>query len=170
MRTVLRRLHLLPLGLAVALACVGGRVALRGIRAERAPAAPYRDQFAVATETGMATRVGIEALRSGANAVDTAIAVAFALGVVQPASSGIGGGGFALVWDAAARKMTALDFRETAPGALDPAILEYRPKPPIETGRGAMIGVPGEVAGLAELHRRFGRRSFAEDVAPAVAP
>jgi gamma-glutamyltranspeptidase/glutathione hydrolase len=168
MRPVLRRLHLLPLALGVALACAGGRAVFRGISVERPEAAPYRDRFAVATENGMATRVGIEALRSGANAVDTAIAVAFALGVVQPASSGIGGGGFALVWEASKRKVTALDFRETAPGGLDPAILEYRPKPPIETGRGAMIGVPGEVAGLAELHRRFGRRSFAEDVAPAV--
>src|SRR5262249_59162356 len=129
----------------------------------------HRDKFAVATENGAATRVGIEALRSGANAVDTAITVALALGVVQPASSGIGGGGFALVWDAAQRKVTALDFREKAPGALDPAVLEYRPRPAVKTGRGAMIGVPGEVAGLAELHRRFGRRSFAEDVAPAIA-
>src|SRR5262245_58541422 len=170
MRPVLRRIHLLPLALGIALACVGGRTALRGVSVERAATPPYRDKFAVATENGMATRVGIEMLRSGANAVDTAIAVAFTLGVVQPASSGIGGGGFALVWDAARRKVTALDFRETAPGGLDPAILEYRPKPPIQTGRGAMIGVPGEVAGLAELHRRFGRRSFAEDVAPAVAP
>jgi len=169
MRSAFRRLHLLPLALAVALACAGGRVIIRGAAREPAEPAAYRDKFAVATENGMATRVGIEALRSGANAVDTAIAVAFALGVVQPASSGIGGGGFALVWDASRRKVTALDFREVAPGGLDPAALEYRPKPPVVTGRGAMIGVPGEVAGLAELHRRFGRRSFAEDVAPAVA-
>jgi gamma-glutamyltranspeptidase/glutathione hydrolase len=169
MRPLRRRLHLLPLALGIGVACAGGRLALRGVSREPPSAAPYRDRFAVATENGMATRVGMDALRSGANAVDTAIAIAFTLGVVQPASSGIGGGGFALVWDASKRKVTALDFRESAPGGLDPAILEYRPKPPIETGRGAMIGVPGEVAGLAELHRRFGRRSFAENVAPAVA-
>src|SRR5206468_11682775 len=136
------RLHWVPLGRAVGLACAGGGFVVRGAeKKERAPG-PYRDRFAIATENGMATRVGVEALRSGANAVDTAIAVAFALGVVQPASSGIGGGGFALVWDASQRKVTAIDFREMAPGGLDPAILEYRPKPPIETGRGAMIGVP----------------------------
>src|SRR5262245_44422699 len=169
MRSPLRRLSFLSLALGIALASVGGRVAWRGVSIERSAPAPYRDRFAVATENAMATRVGVEALKSGANAVDAAITVAFTLGVVQPASSGIGGGGFALVWDASKRKVTALDFRERAPGGLDPAILEYRPKPPIQTGRGAMIGVPGEVAGLAELHRRFGRRSFAEDVAPAVA-
>src|SRR5882724_786849 len=162
------RLHLLPLALGAVLACAGGGIVLRGASRDPVAPRPYRDKHAVASESAMATRVGIEALRSGANAIDAAISIAFTLGVVQPASSGIGGGGFALVWDAARRKMTALDFREVAPGAIDPATLEYRPKPRVETGRGAMIGVPGEVAGLAELHRRFGGRSFAEDVAPAV--
>jgi gamma-glutamyltranspeptidase/glutathione hydrolase len=73
------------------------------------------------------------------------------------------------VWDAHRRKVTALDFREVAPGSLDPAVLEYRPRVPVATGRGRMIGVPGEVEGLFELHRRFGRRSFADNAAPAVA-
>jgi gamma-glutamyltranspeptidase/glutathione hydrolase len=167
--TAFRCLELLLLGTTLWFFGSRGQAILHRVRGDSPEPAPYRDRFAVATENAMATRVGIEALRSGANAVDSAIAIAFALGVVQPASSGIGGGGFALVWDASQRKVTALDFREVAPGALDPAALEYRPKPAVETGRGAMIGVPGEVAGLAELHRRFGRRSFAEDVAPAVA-
>src|SRR5258708_18343985 len=156
MRSVFRRLHLLPLALGIGLACAGARLVIRG-PAHETNAAPYRDKFAVATENGMATRVGIEALRSGANAVDAAISVALALGVVQPASSGIGGGGFALVWDASQRKVTALDFREVRPGALDPAALEYPPKPPVATGRGVIIGVPGEIAPLYEPHRWFGR-------------
>src|SRR5260370_37785197 len=147
MLSVFRRLHLATLAVGVALACAGGRLVVKGAAHEAPAPAPYRDKFAVATENGMATRVGIEALRSGANAVDTAIAVAFALAVVQPASSGIGGGGFALVWDASQRKMTALDFREAPPGALDPAALEYRPKAPVASGRGRLIGVPGKVPG-----------------------
>jgi gamma-glutamyltranspeptidase/glutathione hydrolase len=155
--------------LCTAFAGAGARVAWRGFDDQLPPPRPHVDHYAVATENATATRVGIEALRSGANAVDTAISIALTLGVVQPASSGIGGGGFALVWDAAQRKVTALDFREVAPGAIDPAELEYRPKEVIQSGRGRMIGVPGEVAGLAELHRRFGRRSFAEDAAPAIA-
>jgi gamma-glutamyltranspeptidase/glutathione hydrolase len=129
---------------------------------------PHRDRFAVASESGLATRVGIEALRGGANAVDAAISIALVLGVVQPESSGIGGGGFALVWNAAERSATILDFRETAPAAVEPAALDVRPRRPSPAGRGKMIGVPGEVAGLLELHRRFGRRSFAEDARPAV--
>ena len=164
-----RRLYLLPLAVCTVLACAGARVAWRGFDDQVPLPRPHVDHYAVATENATASRVGIEALRSGANAVDAAISIALTLGVVQPASSGIGGGGFALVWDAAQRKVTALDFREVAPGAIDPAELEYRPKEVIQTGRGRMIGVPGEVAGLAELHRRFGRRSFAEDAAPAIA-
>jgi gamma-glutamyltranspeptidase/glutathione hydrolase len=164
-----RWLYLLPLASCLALAGAGVRTAWRGIDREKVPAQPHFDRYAVATENATATRVGIEALRSGANAVDTAITIALTLGVVQPASSGIGGGGFALVWDAAQRKVTALDFREVAPGGIDPAELEYRPKEVVKSGRGRMIGVPGEIAGLVELHRRFGKRSFAEDVAPAVA-
>src|SRR5689334_15777960 len=164
-----RRLYLLPSALCLVLVGAGARKAWRGLERDVPAPRAHIDHFAVATENAAATRVGLDALRSGANAVDAAISIALTLGVVQPSSSGIGGGGFALVWDAAQRKVTALDFREVAPGGIDPAELEYRPKEIIQTGRGRMIGVPGEVAGLAELHRRFGRRSFAEDAAPAIA-
>jgi gamma-glutamyltranspeptidase / glutathione hydrolase len=164
-----RPLSMVPVALAVLALVVGARkLLLLPVRALAVPA-PYRDHFALATEHPMGTRVGLEALRSGANAVDAAITVAFALGVVQPASSGIGGGGFAVVWDAGQRKATALDFRETAPSAVDVAWLDERPAIVDGKGRGRTIGVPGEVAGLLELHRRFGRRPLADDLAPAIA-
>src|SRR5260221_4388813 len=169
MRTRFRRLHLLPLAVGGMLACAGGGMVLRGASRDPTPPRPYRDGFAVASESAMGPRVGIEALRSGANAVDAAISIAFTLGVVQPASSGIGGGGFALVWDAARRKMTALDFREVAPGAIDPAALEYRSKAPVASGRGRLIGVPGEVAGLSPLHPRLRHRPFPRESAPPAA-
>jgi gamma-glutamyltranspeptidase / glutathione hydrolase len=164
-----RPVFLVPVLLAVIALLVGARRVLTAPERARATPSPYRNHFAIATEHPMATRVGLEALRSGANAVDTAISVAFVLGVVQPASSGIGGGGFAMVWDAGQRKTTVLDFRETAPAAVDVAGLDERPRIVDGKGRGRSIGVPGEVAGLAELHRRFGRRPFADDVAPAIA-
>jgi gamma-glutamyltranspeptidase / glutathione hydrolase len=164
-----RPLFLVPAAFAVLIGLFGAfRVSTVPVRALAVPA-PYRNHFAVATEHPMGTRVGLEALRSGANAVDAAISVAFALGVVQPASSGIGGGGFAMVWDAAQQKATVLDFRETAPAAVDVEGLDDRQVIVDGRGRGRSIGVPGEVAGLVELHRRFGRRSFADDVAPAIA-
>jgi gamma-glutamyltranspeptidase/glutathione hydrolase len=166
---VSRSLFVVPVIAALVSTALGTRALLSSLRSERPAGELYRDRFAVASESATATRVGMEALRAGANAVDAAITVALTLGVVEPESSGIGGGGFALVWDAAQRKVTALDFRETAPRGIDPAALEDRPKTPVEKGRGRMIGVPGEVAGLLELHRRFGTRSLAEDAAPAIA-
>ena len=156
-----------PAAGAVAMAAVG--LPRLGGEARRPVATPFREHIAVASENGLATRLGLAALRSGANAVDAAITIALSLGVVQPESSGIGGGGFALVWDAAQRKVTVLDFREMAPANVDAAAIDDRPKEPKAERRGRMIGVPGEVAGLVELHRRFGQRSLAEDAAPAIA-
>jgi gamma-glutamyltranspeptidase/glutathione hydrolase len=105
-------------------------------------------------------------LRAGGNAVDAAIAATLVAGVVNPVSSGIGGGGFALYWDAKAQRATVLDFREVAPRALDAAAFEKRPFAQGERGRA--VGVPGEVAGLWELHRRFGARQWAKLVEPAI--
>lgn len=121
---------------------------------------------AVATESGVATLAAMETLRAGGHAVDGAITAALVLGVVNPVSSGLGGGGFALVWDARSGKTVVLDFRETAPAGIDPRALDTRPV--ADANRGVLIGVPGEVAGLLELHRRWGRRSFASNAAAAI--
>ncbi|MCS6899693.1 MAG: gamma-glutamyltransferase [Myxococcales bacterium] len=85
-------------------------------------------------------------------------------GLVSPISSGIGGGGFALVREGATGQVTILDFRETAPAGYDAAAAEREGAP-----AGMAVGVPGELAGLAELHRRWGRRSWRENVEVAAA-
>jgi len=123
----------------------------------------------VVTSHSLASDVGVDMLRRGGNAVDAAVAVAFALAVVHPVAGNIGGGGFMVIrqHDGAVH---ALDFREAAPfGAtrdmyVDSAgnVLESS-----LTGHRS-VGVPGSVAGLYEAHRRFGHLAWKELVGPAV--
>ncbi|HWV56372.1 MAG TPA: gamma-glutamyltransferase, partial [Longimicrobiales bacterium] len=123
----------------------------------------------VVTDAAEATRVGVEVLRAGGNAVDAAVAAAFALAVVYPEAGNIGGGGFMIVHGAGGT-VGALDFRETAPGLAsrdmflgeDGEVTEHS-----VTGHLAS-GVPGSVAGLWQAHQRFGRLPWTELVAPAI--
>lgn len=128
-------------------------------------------QGAVATDHPLASRVGAAMLDRGGNAVDAAIASALVLGVVNPFASGIGGGGFALVHDASVQQTTALDFRETAPSGMraDQFAPDGAHDPKLSVWGGLAIATPGEVAGLYELHRRYGSIAWHELVAPAIA-
>jgi len=125
---------------------------------------------AVAADDPTASAVGAAILGDGGNAVDAAIATVLALGVVNPTSSGIGGGGFAIVYDAATGTTHAYDFRETAPAALDPTdfvkngVLDED----LAQQGGLAVGVPGELAGLATLSRAHGRLPWRRVVMPAV--
>lgn len=124
---------------------------------------------AVATAHPLASQAGAEALRAGGNAADAAVAAAFALSVVQPQSSGIGGGGFALIYVARERRVHALDFREVAPAAATPDMFlrDGRPDPRLSRDGGLSVGVPGAMKGYAELARRFGRLPLRRLVEPA---
>src|SRR6185503_2756028 len=122
--------------------------------------------YAVSSENETVTRAALRVLGRGGNAVDAAVTGALTAGVASPTSSGIGGGAFALVWMQASHEMQAFDFRETAPRGIDVAAFERRPFEPPE--RGKMVGVPGEVRGLWEMHGRLGRLPWADVVRPAV--
>ena len=126
-------------------------------------------QGMVATTDMRATRVGIEVLQQGGNAIDAAIAVGFALAVVHPSAGNIGGGGFAVV-RMADGETAALDFREKAPLALTPDDFQDDEGKPTDKSRigHLAVGVPGTVAGLAELHERYGSLRWNELVAPAI--
>ncbi len=126
---------------------------------------------AIATAHPLASEIGAAMLRTGGNAADAAVAAAFALSVVENQSSGIGGGGFALVWDAKERKVHALDFREVAPGRARPDMFlkDGAPQPKRSLDGGLAVAVPGAVRGYAELARRFGTKPLGELVSPAAA-
>jgi gamma-glutamyltranspeptidase/glutathione hydrolase len=127
------------------------------------PAAERR--FAVAAEHASAAAAAAAVLERGGSAADAAVAALLVAGVVQPASSGLGGGGFALYRDGETQRVVAIDFREAAPIGLRPGAFEPRPVP--EARRGELVGVPGELAGLAELYRRWGKLAWADLVRPA---
>jgi gamma-glutamyltranspeptidase / glutathione hydrolase len=127
------------------------------------------DKGVVASDNEIASRVGASVLAAGGNAIDAAAATALALGVVSPLSSGIGGGGFALVYLAEEGKTYAFDFRESAPAALTPDsfAVDGEPDPALARSGGLAVGVPGEIAGLTLMLERFGALSWARVVAPA---
>lgn len=122
----------------------------------------------VVSDAPLATRVGVDALRAGGNAVDAAIATAFALAVVLPSAGNLGGGGFALLQVDSATY--ALDFREIAPAAARrDMFLDEHGEPTEHSLTGHLAaGVPGSVAGLWELHRRFGSRPWSTLIEPAI--
>ncbi len=124
---------------------------------------------AVATAHGLATDVAAEVLRDGGHAVDAAVAAAFALAVVEPYSSGLGGGGFFVVHLADAGTQLALDARETAPAAAtrDMYLSDGVVVPRLSRDGALSVATPSLVKGLAELHARCGRRPWAELVEPA---
>jgi len=124
----------------------------------------------VASQDMTASRVGARVLADGGNAVDAAVAVAFALAVTLPRAGNIGGGGFMLYYDADSGESTAIDYREMAPlrsfrdmfldgeGNADPVISRFSHK---------SSGVPGTVAGLGLAHQRYGRLPWKRLVQPA---
>lgn len=123
---------------------------------------------AVSSANALATEAGIEILKRGGNAIDALLAVQWVLAVVEPQSSGLGGGGFLLYYDAATQKTYALDGREEAPAEIPENIfLDGAGKPlpfPARIAGGRAVGVPGTVALLDYAERRFGGKkiTFAE--------
>lgn len=131
---------------------------------------PVRARHAmVVAQEPLAADIGLEVLRSGGNAIDAAVAVAFALAVTHPAAGNIGGGGFLLARFADGRT-AFIDFRERAPQSAHRNLYldaEGRLSGESITGWRA-CGVPGTVRGLELAHKRHGRKSWAELLAPAV--
>jgi gamma-glutamyltranspeptidase / glutathione hydrolase len=121
----------------------------------------------VTSSEAQATRAGVAMLEQGGNAVDAAVATAFALAVTHPSAGNIGGGGFMLVRSAGTGALTtAIDFRETAPAALTRAGFERMQRGGAKGG--AAAGVPGSVAGLLLAHEQLGSLPRETVLDPAV--
>ncbi len=119
----------------------------------------------------LASEAGLKMLRKGGNAVDAAVATTFAISVVEPFSAGIGGGGFLLLHEGKTGNIKALDFRERAPSkATKDMYLDARGKvrPGASVNGYLAVGTPGTVAGMYEVHRRYGKLSWQEVVKPAI--
>lgn len=115
----------------------------------------------VVSKNQLASDAGASILRNGGNAVDAAIATTYALGVVEPNGSGIGGGGFALIYKASTKKMYAVDFRERAPLAINSFPYDFKDGP--KAG-----GVPGTVRGLEYMRSTFGTKNRKELIQPSI--
>lgn len=137
---------------------------------------PTTGHGAVASVDSRATQVGIEVLQQGGNAIDAAVATAAALGVVEPFSAGIGGGGFMVIYRHDQNQIITLDGRETAPAAVTPNLFvnperatgELLPFFPNRISSGLAVGVPGTPLNWETALRRYGTLSLAAALAPAI--
>ncbi|EAQ04359.1 Gamma-glutamyltranspeptidase [Pseudooceanicola batsensis HTCC2597] len=120
----------------------------------------------------LAVEAGAEVLRSGGTAADAMVAAQAMLGLVEPQSSGLGGGGFLLYYDAARGAVTSLDGRETAPAAATPRLFQTAEGEPMAffdaVIGGLSVGVPGTPALMEAAHRRWGRQPWARLFDPAI--
>jgi gamma-glutamyltranspeptidase/glutathione hydrolase len=139
--------------------------------AEPGRTAAVATSYMVAAANPLAVEAGLEVLRAGGSAADAAIAVQLVLNLVEPQSSGIGGGAFALHWQASGRRLRTYDGRETAPAAAksDRFLEDGQPLPFGEAIFGGLsVGVPGTVRLLETLHKEHAKLPWAQLFAPAI--
>ena len=138
-----------------------------------APSSVPASRHMVAAAHPLAAEAGREILRAGGSAVDAAIAVQAVLGLVEPQSSGIGGGAFLLHYEATGGRVSAYDGRETAPAAAHEAMFlkaDGKPMGFFEAVVGGLsVGVPGVIRMLEMAHENHGRLPWSDLFAPAIA-
>lgn len=134
----------------------------------------YGSGGAVTSVDADASRIGLDVLRRGGNAADAAVATASALGVTEPYSAGVGGGGYFVYYDAKQRKVSTIDGRETAPAGItkdafvDPSTGEPYPFTPQLVSSGVAVGVPGTPATWAAALKQHGSWSLAKTLKPSI--
>jgi gamma-glutamyltranspeptidase/glutathione hydrolase len=120
----------------------------------------------------LAAEAGLAILRKGGSAVDADIATQMVLNLVEPQSSGVGGGAFILYWDAATKQLESIDGRETAPSAATPELFLDKDGKPLARdaamASGLSVGVPGVLAALKLAHDKYGKLPWADLFEPAI--
>jgi gamma-glutamyltranspeptidase/glutathione hydrolase len=132
--------------------------------------AVHAKRFMAVTAHPEATRAAYDVLKASGSAADAAVAAQLVLNLVEPQSSGIGGGGFLLYWDNKAKRLYAYDGREAAPAGAKPDqfLKDGKPMPFLEAVRsGHSVGVPGAMALLELVHKRHGKQPWADLFKPA---
>ncbi len=168
---------------ALMLFALAGLGACSGDRPNQPPPAPEAasgysvkpgwatERFAVAAANPLATEAGYRIVKAGGSAMDAAVAVQMVLGLVEPQSSGLGGGAFLMYWDG--EHVTALDGRETAPAAVDERLFLKPDGTPMAfqdaVVGGRSVGVPGTVRLLEQAHQQFGKLPWRDLLQPAIA-
>lgn len=129
------------------------------------------DTAAIAAAHPLASAAGQQMLEKGGTATDAAVAAAFVMAVVAPSSSGLGGGGFAVSWDAAKKEARAFDFREVAPAKAtrEMFLRDGQAVPELSTDGALSVAVPGAVKGYLALHAQHGKLPLKVVLAPAIA-
>jgi len=169
---------LLTIAASLALLFVLGAPALRAFEQPEAgsgfapkPLVKAKQHMVVAANP-LAAEAGLAILRKGGSAVDAGIATQMVLNLVEPQSSGIGGGAFILYWDKQNNELASIDGRETAPSAATPELFldkDGKPLPREDAmGSGLSVGVPGALAALKLAHDKYGKLPWADLFEPAI--
>ncbi|WP_069812431.1 gamma-glutamyltransferase [Streptomyces sp. TP-A0874] len=171
-RPVLRNAPLLAAGAAVLAVTAAAAPAADSVPHARQAKSPVAVGYggAVASVDADASAAGIEILRRGGNAVDAAVATAAALGVTEPYSAGIGGGGYFVYYDAKSGKVHTVDGRETAPGSADETLFLEDGEPIAfdeAVTSGLSVGTPGTAATWDAALDAWGSKSLAQNLKPA---
>lgn len=140
-------------------------------RPDKASAEAVGTQYAVATQGRFSSRAAEKIFAQGGNIIDAAVAASFTVSVERPQSTGLGGGGFMLYHEAKTGKTFAIDFRERAPlKATENMYVSTDGKADLKRSQNGIlsVGVPGLVAGLLEIHKKFGSLPLEKVMAPAI--
>ncbi len=172
MTRIVRLITAIIFALMPSIAMAQSPEATAALKARNAGQPVHAENWMVSAANPLAVQAGADVLRKGGTAADAMVAVQAVLGLVEPQSSGLGGGAFLVWFDAATGKVTTLDGRETAPLAATPTLFQDETGAPLKffdaVVGGRAVGTPGTPMLMADAHKRWGTADWAGLLQPAV--